>query len=235
MLDTKLVRISSAKEAKNSLSKALKTLSSVDDDAELSSIDCQITDDILHRIETLGLSIRSALFTANGNYLSAMSAPRFPEAIAVSENRNAPYDNNIRISVENDTLKIVSPLTIGRHNRGNSVLKNYDLNKYIRSYLIRFYLDNPFAFKQFSPEHAPFVIVITRYHTNPSSRNLADNDNAENSRTINEIFNIARGSDNGAALDVYNRVRKCNSENEIRTEFKMFPLKNIRDHIDDLL
>lgn len=234
MIDTKLAKISSVGEAKASLTKGIQSLNSLSDETELSYVDPTVTDNLLHRIETLALSLRSALFTANGKTFTPIDNRRFPEAIAISENRSAPYDNLIDVSIENDALKIVSPLTIGRHNTSKSVVKNYDLNKYIRSRLIKFSLENPSAFKRFSPEYAPFVIVVTRYHTNPSSRNLVDNDNAENSRTVNEIFNLARGSDNGVSLDVYSRVRRCNSENEIRTEFLMFPLRNLDRHLDDL-
>lgn len=221
-------------EVKTSLRKVDNILSKYSEDDVIDNMDGEDNDEILHRLEIASLCFRYAEGKTWENKNPFVTREDSERVRAVSSIRNAPYNNYVKVEFENGILKVTTPLTFKRYVSNKNICRNYDLSNYVKSEFYYFLKNNPHILDDFIQKR-PYVVICTRYHNEPDSRTLCDNDNAENSRTINEIFFYLKTPDNGSMMDYCSRVRKCNTAEECRVEFVVLPRSDLKNHLDELI
>ena len=234
MKDTVISLTNGIYEARTGMQRMLEMMNGYEDTQKLEAMNVEDLDDMLHRLEKTALSVRYAIWSRKHDAgCIFQNRNRGFNRMAVSEQYGTLYDFGIQILFADGTLKVISPITHKRYSAKN-ISRNYDLNAYIQSSLITWAEAHKEQVQDFAVQR-PFAVVVTRYVVNPGARDVCDNDNAENGRTINSIFSVLKGSDNGLVLDCISRVRACRTPEETRTEFWVIPRERLSEHIRELI
>ena len=78
----------------------------------------------------------------------------------------------------------------------------------------------------------PLIAMIIRKSTTFNRQKICDNDNLENGRIINEIFDALGFSDNALLMDIHSCFRLVSSEEKEGVDFIIFPLNLLEKHLD---
>ena len=133
----------------------------------------------------------------------------------------------VKVSFENNTLRVFTPLTFSR-----GIPDSYILANSIRTELQNYQQKtNRSLFWKLEP---PLTVIMLRRAQKYSSR-LKDNDNMETGRIINVIFPELGLSDNCMLVpDIHSGFRLIDSIEEEGMEFIVFSQKDAREHFSDL-
>lgn len=221
-------------ELKKSLEMVTRVLNSNSEIQNLSDLSYDNLDEILYRLEKDSLSCRYALskketptnLFQSGNLYKKKTA--FSNKEYVSKYPENEYDTS-KAMFQNGILMVKTPLTFKRFKRQNSVKENYILVKYIED-KVRFCVAENYS--EISKLPRPFTVIIKRKYINSHQRLICDNDNMENGRIINLIFDSLNRSDNIREMDVISCARKVDEVEEEGMEFYLFPSSELKNHLD---
>lgn len=131
---------------------------------------------------------------------------------------------HVSVTYENNVLIVTAPLTFKKYHSGKYLQENYTLSSFVKLELLKHQDQLEKIRKQME---GPLVVVIMRIVLHASSRALCDNDNLENGRIVNDIFDFLNQSDNVSNMDLYSCVRECERPDEQGMKFIVFQQKNI--------
>lgn len=177
-------------QLKNSINSSKKIIENYDDDLNINKISYEDLNEILYSCEKISLSCRYAL------------GEIYEEDGIWSEEAKVYFEKNFNVFVQfsNQTLRIFCPLTFKRCGRTKSLKYNYTLVQYIKAALISFQEQTGFSLLHSIP--LPLCTFNIRRTTNPKS-NVYDNDNVENNRITNEMFDALGYSDHPLNTDLF--------------------------------
>ena len=177
-------------QLKNSINTSKKIIENYDDDLNINKISYEDLNEILYSCEKISLSCRYAL------------GEIYEEDGIWSEEAKVYFEKNFNVFVQfsNQTLRIFCPLTFKRCGRTKSLKYNYTLVQYIKAALISFQEQTGFSLLHSIP--LPLCTFNIRRTTNPKS-NVYDNDNVENNRITNEMFDALGYSDHPLNTDLF--------------------------------
>ena len=177
-------------QLKNSINSSKKIIENYDDDLNINKISYEDLNEVLYSCEKISLSCRYAL------------GEIYEEDGIWSEEAKVYFEKNFNVFVQfsNQTLRIFCPLTFKRCGRTKSLKYNYTLVQYIKAALISFQEQTGFSLLHSIP--LPLCTFNIRRTTNPKS-NVYDNDNVENNRITNEMFDALGYSDHPLNTDLF--------------------------------
>lgn len=199
--------------------------------------------ELAYYFERLGLSARSALEKKESLKNLGMCEDNnsdfvLPEDTELSENGsellssslnksfkpavwNKNKDNYVDIFFGDDVLKVFTPETFKRFKRSNSLKENYILMEYVSANLKRWAEQNNVELHHLIP--APCTVIIKRKMSKFSRLKVCDNDNLENGRIVNTIFEAMGYSDNALNMDLVSCFRLCDPSEKEGMEFIVMP------------
>lgn len=142
------------------------------------------------------------------------------------------YENLVRVSYKDNVLKVTTPATFKRFKIDNSLKENYVLMNYVQACLNSWASQNNIDLFHLIP--SPCTALIIRKMTKFNRIKICDNDNMENGRIINTIFEALGYSDNALNMDLYSCFRLCNTEEECGMEFVIIPRNDVTNIIEKL-
>lgn len=180
----------STSQLKKSINSSKKIIENYDEDLNINEISYGDLNEILYSCERISLSCRYAL------------GEIYEEDGIWSEETKSDFEKNFDVSVQfsNQTLRVFCPLTFKRCGKTKSLKYNYTLVQYIKAALISFQEQTGFSLLHSIP--LPLCTFNIRRTTNPNSH-VYDNDNMENNRITNEMFNALGYSDNPLNTDLF--------------------------------
>ena len=119
--------------------------------------------------------------------------------------------NDITVEFDGKFLSIKCPFTFKRFFKKESLKYNYVFMKYIKIALINYQKEHGIELKDYLKPPISVMIIRNGYKFNRAK--ICDNDNLENGRIINEIFDVLLQSDNANNMDLYSCFR-ANTEQE---------------------
>ena len=221
-------------QLKKSLEMVTRILDSSSENQKLSDLSYDELDDMLYRLEKDSLSCRYFIgkktvpknITNDGSFYKKNSC--FNNDFYMSKYPNNMYDD-IQATFQNGVILVKTPLTFKRMKRQNSVKENYILIKYIEE-KVRNCIKNNYS--EILKLQRPFTVIMKRKYVSYHQRLICDNDNMENGRVINAIFDALNRSDNVQEMDVISCARKVETAEEEGMEFYAFPSCDLEKHLD---
>ena len=166
-------------------------------------------DNIIYRAEKIALSCRNAMEKKEKqNYEKHKTEEK-------ADSKNAMT----RVSFDGKILKIETPFTFKRFYRDSSSKENYILMNYIKIALADWQKQNHLDL--FRAISAPLVVIMIRKGPKYDRTKICDNDNLENGRIINEIFDALGYSDNALRMDLYSCFRIEEDAERFGMEFQI--------------
>lgn len=245
--------------SKGELDKTLKNnvvnvISKYSDDDKLTDMSDEELSNLVYRFEKAALSCRKAISLKGlpsslgmcGTDYNSLSLPNDLELI---EDKHEMYSNNLKIyykpetwklkcdnivtvSYINNVLKVTTPATFKRFKLDNSLKENYVLMNYVKASLNNWALHNNIDL--FHLISSPCTVIILRKMTKFNRNKICDNDNMENGRIINTIFEALGYSDNALNMDLYSCFRLCQIDKEEGMEFIVMPRNIAAEYISQL-
>lgn len=151
----------------------------------------------------------------------ALSARNAIEKYGKTEEINSTTDeydfktNPVKVKLNDNILQIKCPFTFKRFYKKQNIKENYLFMNYIKSALKTWAKMNKKDLKTLFKNQLSVLIIRTGNHYNRTK--ICDNDNLENGRIINEIFDAIGYSDNAKQMDLYS----CFRENSNTKEYGM--------------
>lgn len=221
------------KQVKDSLEHIEEILKNTDENQKLSDLSYDDLDNILYRSEKIGLSCRVTVNqkgVPESLYSNGVKRKKDYKTYAEEVFNFEPnaYDD-ISTTFENDMLILKTPVTLKRFKRDDSVKENYILIYYAQEKIEKCVNQN---FEKLSSFEKPLTVIMKRKYTVKHARLIADNDNMENGRIINCIFDSLCRSDNVKEMDVLSCARQVSKPEEEGMEFYLFPTKDLIKHLE---
>ena len=215
-LKSKYENIAGIKAANKHIYDCIKDVDNFD---SLESLGEDKLDNIIYRSEKIALSCRNSL-----------------EKIVKEKPQNSsfyyekPLENNpVKVDFNDNYLSIFTPFTFKRFYRDDSMKENYLLMNYVKSALYFYQKENKITL--FRSLKTPLIVMIIRKGKSFNRMKICDNDNLENGRIINEIFDCLGYSDNVLQMDIFSCFRLVESDEQCGVEFLVFPADNLINHI----
>lgn len=245
---------------KKELDKTLKNnvvdvISKYTDDAKLTDMSDEELSNLVYRFEKAALSCRKAISLKGLPSSLGMCGTDYenlslPDDLKLIEDKHEmysdicksyykpetwklKYDNIVTVNYKQDVLKVTTPATFKRFKLDNSLKENYVLMNYVKAALNNWALHNNIDLFHLIP--SPCTVIILRKMTKFNRNKICDNDNMENGRIINTIFESFGYSDNALNMDLYSCFRLCQTEKEEGMEFIAMPRNIATEYISQLV
>lgn len=184
------------------------------DDTPIEKMSFNDADHLLFMAEKLGVSIRELV-----------DEYPFEQGIEDVTYKFVTPDYPIKVSFENNILRVKTPTTFKRMFRDNSLKENYVLMRYVKNAIYTFQQNEGIDIKH--KLELPLTMLLVRRSLKFSQSIICDNDNLENGRIINEIMKVLGYNDSPKELDLHCCYRTCEKKEDVGMEFIVGNQKDI--------
>lgn len=140
------------------------------------------------------------------------------------------YDNMVSVYFDGNALVINTPFTFKRFYREGNEHENYLMMNYIKSALNRWQKNNNFDL--YRSIQQPLTVMIIRKGNTFNRTKICDNDNLENGRIINELFEVLGYSDSAFQTDLFSCFRLIDDNENEGMQFRIISSKDIYSQLD---
>lgn len=200
---------------------------------KLNELSYEMIDKLIYEHEKISLSFRQAL--------EEKETPKdlFRNGMLIRLNPDNHKDNvysfqnkknlGIKVWEKNNGLFIKTPFTFKRINNNKNVKENYQLVQYIEKELKKWLKYNDISFLEGNDK---LIFIIKRITLNSNIYSICDNDNMENGRIVNMIFDCLQKSDNFLEMNLCSCVNITDSIENTGMVFIVTKNENFKKNIE---